>query len=512
MSTKSNLYITILNNEVISIKDLPIIEYDKFYVAVSSILSDHNNHCLMYYALADISNQRHQLICCIANDIEKNIHVFSHTISFNQKTKLKAITEHIPAMHIFEREIWENYGIEFTNHPWLKPVRFPANRANQKSTMAQYPFYKMGGNELHEVGVGPIHAGVIEPGHFRFICDGEQVLHLEIQLGWQHRGVEKLFLSKTKDLERTVLAENISGDSTIAHTTAFAHLMESLANIKVAETLEIERTIALELERLAMHTADISALCVDTAYQFGANVTGALRTPLINLMQSWCGNRFGKGLIRIEHTNYEITGKIAQLIKDVLSDFIWRFEEIAQKMYNLPSQQNRFDGIGTVTTAQAKAIGAVGMTARMTNLSRDSRWSHPNIVYQKLNYEPVTCPKGDVFARFLLRRLEVVRSVQLVLELLKMWENVSAKTRSHSKPEIRRLQPSSFSVSIVEGWRGEICHAAITDENGIIAHYKIKDPSMHNWKALELSLRDLEISDFPINNKSYNLSYCGHDL
>ena len=415
-------------------------------------------------------------------------------------------------MHIFEREIWENFGIEFEGHPWLKPVRFPHNRYNGDLKVNDYPFYKVESEELHEVGVGPIHAGVIEPGHFRFTCNGEMVLHLEIQLGWQHRGVEHLLLEKPKLLQRTVLAESIAGDTTIGHTLAFAQVMEGLSGISINSRLDAERSIALELERIAVHTGDISALCTDVAYQLGTAVFGALRTPLINYTQTWCGNRFGKGLIRTGGSHYSLTDELIQQLRNLLDDFEWRFKEMADKAYSLVSVENRFDEIGVVTNRQAKLIGTVGMAARMSGVKRDIRHSHPFASFSDIPYAPVILEKGDVYARYYLRRLEIEESINYIRKVLDKKSYFLSEATSPVPETNLNLSPVSISVSMVEGWRGEICHCAVTDEQGKIIHYKVKDPSMHNWKALELSLRDLEISDFPINNKSYNLSYCGHDL
>ena len=195
--------------------------------------------------------------------------------------------------------------------------------------MDNYPFYAIESEELHEVGVGPIHAGVIEPGHFRFICNGEKVLHLEIQLGYQHRGIEKLLIEKKDSLQRCILSESIAGDTSVGHALAHSQLIESLAGIEVSETLQIERCIALEMERLAVHIGDTAALCGDVAYQLGQVVCEALRTLIINTTQLWCGNRFGKGLVRPGGSNYPLSDDVADEILRVLADTGRRFCEVA---------------------------------------------------------------------------------------------------------------------------------------------------------------------------------------
>ena len=501
----------IKNGQAVSLSKIPVLEYQGFYALVLDLLQAEDVHCVNYYAFPHNDNLR--FICCLADDRTQDIYLLSHIMTTGRGLlKLESLTKYIGALHIFEREIWENFGIEFEGHPWLKPVRFPHNRYNGNLKVNDYPFYKIESDELHEVGVGPIHAGVIEPGHFRFTCNGEMVLHLEIQLGWQHRGVEHLLLEKPKLLQRTVLAESIAGDTTIGHTLAFAQVMEGLSGISVNSRLDAERAIALELERIAVHTGDISALCTDVAYQLGTAVFGALRTPLINYTQTWCGNRFGKGLIRTGGSHYSLTDELVQELRNLLDDFEWRFKEMADKAYSLVSVENRFDDIGIVTNRQAKLIGTVGMAARMSGVKRDIRHSHPFASFSDIPYVPVMLEKGDVYARYYLRRLEIEESINYIRKVLDNKRYFLSEATSPVPETNLNLSPVSISVSMVEGWRGEICHSAVTDEQGKIMHYKVKDPSMHNWKALELSLRDLEISDFPINNKSYNLSYCGHDL
>jgi len=506
--TDTSDFIEIGNLEVIPTASVPALPYGTFYEALSSLLQAPFNHCVSYHAYRQGSDLR--FVAAVANDQTGRIAVLSHVRAVEARGVLPALSQaHFP-LHIFEREIHENFGVIFSHHPWLKPVRYAFNRADQQTVMADYPFYQIGGQELHQVGVGPIHAGVIEPGHFRFLCNGEKVLHLEIQLGWQHRGIEDLFLRKETLLQRTILAESIAADTAVGHAIAFAGLVESLSGQDAGRRLDVERTIGLELERIAMHVGDLANMNIGTAYQLAASVFGTLRTPAINFTQAWCGNRFGKGLIRVGGSHYPLTDELI----DKLLAFLDRFEEsfgpMCARLFSLPSALGRFENIGKVSQQQMESIGAVGMTARMAGVPRDIRVSHPFAAYRHFQIGTDTLIGGDVWARAYLRKLEIESSIAYVRELV-------AKRRAMKEPlsppaPAVRLTPDSTCFSLVEGWRGEICHAAVTDSAGRMVHYKIKDPSVHNWLALALSLRDLEISDFPINNKSYNLSYCGHDL
>jgi len=497
-------YISILNNQTISISEIPQNSYDSFLELNTGLVTGHpERHCVNYFGYP--INNKISLICCIADDLEHKIYVSSCLVQV--PAKLDSFTNKNFSFEKFEREIHENFDIDYIDHPWLKPVRYPFNRSDKSSTIANYPFFSIDSEELHEVGVGPIHAGVIEPGHFRFLCNGEQILHLEIQLGYQHRGMEQLFLDKKKMLQRATLAENIAGDTVVGHTTTFSHIWESLCGFEASPDIDLARTLALELERIAIHTGDLSAACTDIAYQLGSSVFGRLRTPMVNYFQEWCGNRLAKGLIRPGRNQFPITEALSNRLKDVLDKFEPDFVEMNEELFKLPSALSRFERTGLVTYDDVLSIGTVGMSARMSGLNRDIRQSHPYSLYKLANHDPVIKHHGDVFSRLQIRKEEVRQSILYIRSMLSNPLENTVKDTVLNKPK-----PDSFAISLVEGWRGEICHCAITDSKGELIAYKIKDPSFHNWLALALAVRNNEISDFPICNKSFNLSYCGHDL
>jgi len=501
-------YLEIENNPAaVDLNEVPVVTYDHFYSVVAELLNDGSNHCLSYYGFEKDDNLK--FVCLIADDLSGKVRALSFTTG-NESSSVKSLTTECPGMHIFEREIHENLGISFVGHPWLKPVRYAFNRKKMDEKMDDYPFYRIESEELHEVGVGPIHAGVIEPGHFRFICNGEKVLHLEIQLGYQHRGIENLFSGDMTSVQRCVLSESIAGDTSVGHSLAHAQAIESLAGIEPDEKLQIERSIALELERIAIHIGDTAALCGDVAYQLGQAVCEALRTTIINRTQDWCGNRFGKGLIRPGGTNYPMTDSLLASIVKTLDSTGRKYAEITERIFSIPSVLARFEDIGIVTEGQAASVGSVGMAARTCGIPRDIRRSHPFQYYRKYGINPVTISSGDVLARARLRELEVAESIKIINDLAEIWSHQEGKAGLPVYTE--KLKPGMLALSLVEGWRGEICHSVITDEAGNIVHYKVKDPSFHNWMALALAVRNQEISDFPVCNKSFNLSYCGNDL
>jgi Ni,Fe-hydrogenase III large subunit len=497
-------YTTIINNQTISLADIPEVGYKEFMELNTGFLIDSpERHCVNYFGYP-VGNQI-KLICCIADDNTHQIYVSSCLVKSGDK--LDSFTARKYNFEKFEREIHENFGVGYNDHPWLKPVRYSRNRFDQSQTIANYPFFSIDSDELHEVGVGPIHAGIIEPGHFRFICNGEQILHLEIQLGYQHRGIEQQFLEKKKLLQRTTLAESIAGDTVVGHTTAFSQVWESLCGFRPSRDIEYARTLALELERMAVHTGDLSAVCTDIAYQLGSAVFGRLRTPIINFMQEWGGNRLSKGLIRPGRNQFPVTPELAKRLAEILDVYEPDFLEMNKQLFQLPSALSRFERTGAVSYDDVLTIGTVGMAARMSGLNRDTRTSHPFVLYNELNHEPVVKHHGDVYSRVQIRREEIKQSMNYVRKLIQDVPEIAER-----EPELGTPQPNSFALSLVEGWRGEICHCAITGGQGELVHYKVKDPSFHNWLALALAVRNNEISDFPICNKSFNLSYSGHDL
>ncbi len=503
MIEKRKDIVRIKNCETVKLNRIPVLDYDSFVDLNSFFLKDGTKHVSHFFAFP--SGKKLRLFSLIADDIAGDIICSSSIISTEKP--LPSVTALHHSFHPFERDIHEKFGVQYTDHPWLKPLRFPAGIKDKKK-IADYPFYLFEGEDLHEVGVGPIHAGVIEPGHFRFICNGEKVLHLEIQLGYQHRGVEELFVTKKRLLERIILSESIAGDTTNGHATAFSLLYESLCGFKAGEHLSFVRTLALELERMAIHTGDLSALAGDVAYQLGNAVLGRLRTPIINYTQSWGGNRLGRGLIRPGRTNFPYTAELAESLDKIFNEYEPHFAEMADALFARPSVQARFEKTGVLSKEDILSMGAVGTPARSTGVKRDIRSTHPHGYYLSFKHEPVLLPQGDVYARAYIRGREIRQSMSLIR---KMIASIPAADKNVDLSD-KKCAAESLSVSLVEGWRGEICHAAITDKSGNIALYKIKDPSMHNWFALAMAVRGEEISDFPLCNKSFNLSYCGHDL
>jgi len=331
------------------------------------------------------------------------------------------------------------------------------------------------------------------------------VFHLEIALGYQHRGVEEALI-RGPNYRTLHYMETLSGDSTIGHVTNYSQIMESLSRTQIPARAQVIRGIALELERLANHIGDLGALSLDVGFLPTASFCGRIRGELLNMTALLCGNRFGRGMIRLGGTGFDLElERICELLRRIEIN-----ERDARNAINLlwdnQSVMARFEDTGPLTKENAIELGLVGPAARATGVVRDVRYNQPSGIYSFAQIPVSSYDSGDVFARAYVRWLEIQQSFTFIRDQLSCLPSGPVMT------PVNTVAGDSLAVSLTEGWRGEVCHVAITDEKGLFHRYKIVDPSFHNWMGLARALRNQAISDFPICNKSFNLSYCGHDL
>ena len=409
-----------------------------------------------------------------------------------------------PAFQLFEREIAEQYpSLEIKGHPWLKPVRKP-----DKTT-----FFKMSGDAVHEVAVGPIHAGVIEPGHFRFQCMGEDVYFLEIALGYQHRGIEKMMESPLNS-KMIHLIETASGDATAASATAWSHVVEALSDTPASRESCVIRSIAMELERIACHTGDLGALAGDVAFLPTASFCGRIRGEYLNMTAELCGNRFGRGVAVPGGCRTALEKQRAEKILAWIGRIKPELYHALDLLFESPTVLDRFENTGTVSLEDARRIGLVGVAGRACGLACDARFDYPLPEYSSgaPAAEKISV-SGDVLSRARIRYADIAAShAYLERELAAVPAEGLAEGLAASAPEITSLKAGHIAVAVTEAWRGPWCCTAVTGNSGELRRVKIVDPSFHNWTGLAFSLRGEQISHFPICNKSFNLSYCGFDL
>ena len=493
------LFLKLNNPGAAPLSALPLLPVAEFRRALIDALRCPGRNLSSFFGVPDPSGPV-RLIAVLTDDAEGTVLLSSSEVG----ARYDSLTAECIRFHRFEQEVHEQTGVVPEGHPGLKPVRFPGRSGSGISGVTvDCP---LRGYAPHEVAVGPVHAGVIEPGHFRFQCVGEEVYSLEITLGYQHRGIEAM-LRGGPDKRTLPIMETVSGDSSTASAGAFCQILEALdPDSRVSRRAEALRTIAWELERIANHTGDLGALAGDTAYLPASSYCGRIRGEFLNMTAELCGNRFGRGLIVPGGFGYPADSALLGGILDRMDRAARELRNALDLMFDSPSVLDRLENTGFVSMETAREIGLVGVAARASGLRRDIRVTHPYGGYRFLSPALCCAKTGDVFARAEIRRLELEESFRLIREMI---GNLPEEEPSHAPGH---LPPDSIAVSLTESWRGELCHTALTGPDGTFSAYKIVDPSFHNWSGLAMALRGEQISNFPLCNKSFNLSYCGHDL
>ncbi|MFA6004717.1 MAG: NADH-quinone oxidoreductase subunit C [Elusimicrobiota bacterium] len=484
------------NGQAAELARLPVLAGEDFRRAVLEAVAGGARLSALF--AAELTAERPGLLAVLAYDRKGVLGL----LAAEPGAAYPALTPALPQAHLFEREIYEIWGIRPEGHPWLKPVRFPPGAGR---ICGAVDFFKVQGEEIHEVAVGPVHAGIIEPGHFRFQCRGEVVKHLEISLGYQHRGVERA-MRGGPDKRSLHYMETLAGDTTVGHAWAYCQAQEALGRAEAPPRASALRAVALELERAANHIGDLGALAGDVGFLPTQAYCGRLRGDALNLTAALCGNRFGRNLLRPGGVAFDLDADLAQDLRARIAALNQETASAVNLLWDSPSVTGRFEGTGAVTLEDCVKLGLVGPCARACGLNQDVRRDLPFGIYRYAMIPVSSWHTGDVFGRAQVRWLEVQRSLAFVSEIL---ESLPGGAVLRSVPEPR---PGLVAVSLVEAWRGEVCHAALTDAQGRLAAYKVVDPSFHDWFGLAYALRGQGISDFPLCNKSFNLSYCGHDL
>jgi Ni,Fe-hydrogenase III large subunit/Ni,Fe-hydrogenase III component G len=430
-----------------------------------------------------------------------------------------SLTSRLPATHWAERAIGDMFGLEAHGHARWKSVLLheawpegfaPLRDLDQEhppdGPPRRYPFLQVEGDGVHEIPVGPIHAGIIEPGHFRFSCLGEVIANLEIRLGYQHRGVERR-LTEVPWQQGHYLAEAASSDTAVGNALAHAVALEQLLEVSAPPRAQSLRTLALEIERLASHLGDMGGLSADIGYSAGAALFARLRGQALGLGELLTGARLQRAYVLLGGVARDLSPDRQRPFSTNLAELDKLTKRWLPLLLENPAAMERMEGTGRVSPGLARAFGLVGPAGRASGGDYDARRHFGHGLYPERAPTPAQETNGDVLARARVRAQEIETSLQLLAALV---EALPAGDIRTGLPET--LPSRSVGVGVVEAWRGELIHWVTTNGHGRINRYAIKDPSFNNWTGLAIAARNNLVADFPLCNKSFNLSYSGNDL
>jgi Ni,Fe-hydrogenase III large subunit/Ni,Fe-hydrogenase III component G len=424
------------------------------------------------------------------------------------------------AASLFEREIHDLFGLTASHHPDLRrlplhqfwpsryhPLLKDAHRPEVFRDEGQpFPFQQVRGDGIYQITVGPVHAGIIEPGHFRFSVDGETIVNLESRLYFVHKGIEKLF--EAMPAPRAVeLAERISGDSAVGHAMAFCLALERCCGVEPPARAAYFRVILQELERLYNHVADVGAICTDTGFAIVNAHVLRLREDLLRLNERLSGHRLLRGTVvpggvTIKDASNARLFDILETVQRVKSEL----QELVAIAMDSALTMDRLHGTGVLSREIAQELQICGIAARASGIDADCRRDHPYAAYRKLQFRVSVHEDGDVLARMMVRVDEAYESAGLITQA------INALPAGDMIAGLGSLPEGATAFGLVEGWRGPIWHWVSIGPGGALARVKVKDPSFANWPALSYAILNNIVPDFPLCNKSFNLSYAGNDL
>ena len=429
-----------------------------------------------------------------------------------------SLTNAVPAANWQEREIQDLFGLKLEGHPnprrcalhddW--PQVYPLRKDFDLHTVLppfegeRHKFRTVEGEGVFQVPVGPVHAGIIEPGHFLFSVAGEPVLYLQIRLFYTHKGTEKLF-ENMPVTHGVRLAESISGDSSFAHATAFCHAVERAASVEAPPRARALRTICLELERLYNHIADMGAIATDVAFVVANAHAMRLKERVLRLNEQLTGNRLLRGMACLGGVRSEWDAEQLNALRRFVTELRPEFDSLVDLIRESSSTRDRLETTGILKPETARDLGVVGLAGRASGFDHDLRHDFPHAAYNQVQFTVPVYREGDVLRRMHVRRDEVRQSLSIIEQVLGKLPDGPVRA------EVPELPPDRVALGYVEGWRGEIFHWIRTAPNNRLARCKVKDPSLQNWPALTEAILGNLIPDFPVVNKSFNLSYSGTD-
>ncbi|MDD2751630.1 MAG: NADH-quinone oxidoreductase subunit C [Candidatus Omnitrophica bacterium] len=470
----------------------------------------------MLFAVDERLKAQKFILNCVFVSLKKALWVTVHTDIAENHLCFDSLAKNIYSANFFEREIYEMFGIKPEGNPDLRRLNlhdevwpkgnFPLRKdfkRKQEGQLDDYKFSRVEGEGVFEVPVGPVHAGIIGPGHFRFSVAGEPIVNLEIRLGFTHRGVEKIFEGKTLQ-EATMLCERVCGDSAFSHSLAFAMAAEKISAISVPKDTAYLRGIFLELERIYNHANDVGGIALDVGFTFAASYASLIKEAALQLNKRLTGSRYLKDINHPGNILLDFDQEKKACLIAALDKIMRDFRQLSQILYSSVSFMDRVDTAGVLRKKTARDLGVVGLAARASGIPTDLRKYFPGI-YKEAKFKMVTQESGDVLARLRVRILEVEESNRLIREFL-------GKLTFEQREKIIPQPKAGTALGYAEGWRGPVLYWLKTDLSGAIERCKIVDASFHNWQGLSFAALGNIIPDFPLCNKSFDLSYAGNDL
>ncbi len=429
-----------------------------------------------------------------------------------------SLTNAVHAVNWQEREVQDLFGLRLIGHPnprrcalhddWpaVYPLRkdFDLRTPLPPFTGERHKFREVEGEGVFQVPVGPVHAGIIEPGHFLFSVAGEPVLYLQIRLFDTHKGTEKLF-ENIPVAHGVRLAESISGDSSFAHATAFCHAIERAAQVEPPPRARALRTACLELERLYNHIADIGAIATDVAFVVANANAMRLKEKVLRLNERLTGNRLLRGMACLGGVRFDWGADELGALARFVTALEPEFDSLVELIQTSASTRDRLEGTGILKPETARDLGVVGIAGRASGFNHDLRRDFPHAGYDRVEFSVPVCEEGDVQHRMQVRIDEVCQSLRILRQLAEQFPPGEIRVT------VGELPANRVALGWVEGWRGEIFHWIRTAPGNRLARCKVKDPSLQNWPALSEAILGNIIPDFPVVNKSFNLSYSGTD-
>jgi Ni,Fe-hydrogenase III large subunit/Ni,Fe-hydrogenase III component G len=433
-----------------------------------------------------------------------------------------SLTTVVPAANWHEREMQDLFGIVPVGHPDPRPLVvhdgwprgvFPLRKAFDGSRRvpvvpvepaAEFPHLVAEGEGVFEIPVGPIHAGIIEPGHFRFTSVGETVLHLDARLFYTHRGLEKR-MEGLSPLDAFYVAERICGVCSLAHGLGYCEALEQIAGVDAPPRARLIRSIALELERLYNHVGDVGNVCAGAAFHYGTATGMRLKERLQQMNERLAGNRFLRGLVIPGGVRLDLSDDLLGVLAATLQDTLAGLDGLMERIEANPSVVDRLDDTGILLHQAALDLAVAGVAARASGVDRDARRDHPHAAFAGLeppDLHVVTVSGGDTMARVTVRALEARESIRLVRELVRRLEPGPLRV-ALAEP----LPGGRIGISAIESPRGEAVHWLRTDAGGRVERYHLRSPSYHNWPAVALAAETAIVPDFPLVNKSFELCY-----